>query len=215
MEAETARRSRRPATRWASSTRARVASSRDTGVGATPTAVAAGEGAYWVTNASGNSVSRIDPGATAPSRTIPVGNGPSGIAIGDRAVWVVDSLNGTVSRIDPGTNTVVQRIGVGNKPLGIAYTAGLVWVANRGDGTITKIDPERQRGEELPITANQLAYGDENLWRATRRTTVSSGSTPPTNGPTACHCPSPGTGVTPSGTATLPGAGGLALGTPQ
>ena len=37
----------------------------DTGVGATPTAVAVGEGAYWVTNAEGHSVSRIDPGTNA------------------------------------------------------------------------------------------------------------------------------------------------------
>ena len=37
----------------------------DTGVGATPTAVAAGEGAYWVTNADGHTVSRIDPGTNA------------------------------------------------------------------------------------------------------------------------------------------------------
>ncbi len=73
----------------------------DTGVGATPAAVAAGEGAYWVTNAGGNTVSRIDPGATARVETIPVGNGPSGIAIGAGAVWVVNSLDATVSRIDP------------------------------------------------------------------------------------------------------------------
>ena len=80
----------------------------DTGVGATPTAVAAGEGAYWVTNADGHTVSRIDPGTNAVVETIPVGNGPSGIATGAGAVWVVNSLDGTVSRIDPGTNTVVQ-----------------------------------------------------------------------------------------------------------
>ena len=89
----------------------------DTGVGATPTAVAAGEGAYWVTNADGHTVSRIDPGTTAVVDTIPVGNGPSGIATGAGAVWVVNSLDGTVSRIDPGTNTVVETIGVGGEPL--------------------------------------------------------------------------------------------------
>ena len=88
----------------------------DTGVGATPTAVAVGEGAYWVTNAEGHTVSRIDPGTNAVVETIPVGNGPSGIAIGAGAVWVVNSLDGTVSRIDPGTNTVVQKIGVGGEP---------------------------------------------------------------------------------------------------
>ena len=37
----------------------------DTGVGATPTAVAVGEGAYWVANAEGHTVSRVDPGTNA------------------------------------------------------------------------------------------------------------------------------------------------------
>ena len=95
--------------------RARVASCGH-GVGATPTEVAAGEGANWVTNADGHTVSRIDPGTNAVVETITVGNGPSGIAIGDGAVWVVNSLDGTVSRIDPGTNTVVQTIDVGGGP---------------------------------------------------------------------------------------------------
>ena len=117
----------------------------DTGVGATPTAVAVGEGAYWVTNADGHTVSRIDPGTNAVVDTIPVGNGPSGIATGAGAVWVVNSLDGTVSRIDPGTNTVVQTIGVGGEPLGIVYAAGSVWVANTGDGTITRIDPDERQ----------------------------------------------------------------------
>jgi YVTN family beta-propeller protein len=136
----------------------------DTGVGATPTAVAAGEGAYWVTNAGGHTVSRIDPGTNAVE-TIQVGNGPSGIATGDGAVWVVNSLDANVSRIDPETNTVVERIDVGNQPAGIAYTPGFVWVANSGDGTITKIDASSgKRLRRFPITANQLAYGDGDLW---------------------------------------------------
>ena len=87
----------------------------DTGVGATPTAVAVGEGAYWVTNAEGHTVSRVDPGTNAVVQTISVGNGPSGIATGAGAVWVVNSLDGTVSRIDPGTNTVVDTIDVGER----------------------------------------------------------------------------------------------------
>ena len=137
----------------------------DTGVGATPTAVAAGEGAYWVTNADGNTVSRIDPGTSAVVETIPVGNGPSGIATGAGAVWVVNSLDGTVSRIDPGTNTVVQKIGVGGEPLGIVYAAGSVWVANTGDGTITRIDPvSGSRIKTLPIAATELAFGAGTLW---------------------------------------------------
>ena len=137
----------------------------DIGVGATPTAVAAGEDAYWVTNADGDTVSRIDPGTAAVVDTIPVGNGPSGIAIGAGFVWVVNSLDGTVWRIDPGTNTVVQKIGVGGEPVGIVYAAGSVWVANTGDGTITRIDAKSGRpGKPLPVAATELAFGAGTLW---------------------------------------------------
>jgi YVTN family beta-propeller protein len=139
-----------------------------TGVGATPAAVAAGDGAYWVTNADGHSVSRIDPGTTAVVDTIPVGNGPTGIAFGDGAVWVVNSLDGTVSRIDPRTNTVVQAIGVGDEPLGIVYAAGSVWVANTGDGTITRIDPKSDTPTKLPVAATELAFGAGTLWASER-----------------------------------------------
>ena len=136
-----------------------------TGVGATPTAVAAGEGAYWVTNADGHSVSRIDPGTTAVVDTIPVGNGPSGIATGAGAVWVVNSFDSAVSRIDPGTNTVVQTIPVGGGPRGILYAAGSVWVANTGDGTITRIDPDSGgTTKTLPVAATELAFGAGTLW---------------------------------------------------
>ena len=140
----------------------------DTGVGATPTAVAAGEGAYWVTNADGHTVSRIDPGTKRVVDTITVGNGPSGIATGHGAVWVVNSLDGTVSRIDPGTNTVVQTIDVGVEPVGIVYAAGWVWVANTGDGTITRIDPKSGSPTTLPVAATELAFGAGTLWASER-----------------------------------------------
>jgi YVTN family beta-propeller protein len=110
------------------------------GVGATPTHVAVGEGAIWVTSADDNSVSRIDPVTRTRVQTITVGSSPNGIAVGNHAVWVTNSLDGTVSRIDPATNQVVQRIDVGNAPVGIVYARGSIWVANTGDGTITRID---------------------------------------------------------------------------
>lgn len=141
----------------------------ETGVGATPTAVAAGEGAYWVANAEGHSVSRVDPGTNAVVQTIQVGTGPSGIATGGGAVWTVNSLDGTVSRIDPGTNTVVDTIDVGNEPLGIVYAAGSVWVANTGDNTITRIDPNSgKRPKTLPVAATELAFGAGTLWASER-----------------------------------------------
>ena len=134
-------------------------------VGATPTSVAAGAGATWVTNLDAGTVSRIDSAKNIVVDTISVGTAPDGITIGGGAIWVANGLDATVSRIDPETNTVVQRIDVGNQPAGIAYTPGFVWVANRGDGTITKIDATSGRSvRRFPITANQLAYGDGDLW---------------------------------------------------
>jgi YVTN family beta-propeller protein len=137
-------------------------------VGSTPSHIAVGEDAVWVTNTDDNTVSRIDP-ATRNVQTVPVGNSPSGITTGGGAVWVANGLDGTVSRIDPGTNTVVQTIGVGNGPLGIAYGAGSVWVANTGDGTITRIDAETGApAKPSPVAATELAFGDGALW-ATQR----------------------------------------------
>jgi YVTN family beta-propeller protein len=138
-------------------------------VGATPTHVAVGEGAVWVTNADDRSVSRIDPVKPALVQTITVGNGPSGIIVGNGAVWVANSLDGTVSRIDPATNEVVQPIAVGNRPLGIAYAAGSVWVANTGDSTISRIDADSGRVKKtLQIAATELAFGAATLWASQR-----------------------------------------------
>ena len=141
----------------------------DVDVGTTPTHVAVGEGAVWVTNADGRTVSRIDPLKRNVVQTIAVGSSPSGITTGNHAVWVANSLDGTVSRIDPGTNTVVQTIDVGNGPVGIAYAAGSVWVANTGDGTITRIDADSGRpSKTLPVAATELAYGAGTLWASDR-----------------------------------------------
>ena len=143
----------------------------DPGVGATPVHAAYGYGAYWVTNADANSVSKIDSGTNAVVDTIPnVGSSPSGIAVGNGDVWVANSLGGTVARINAETDTVVQQIQVGNGPVGIVYARGAVWVANTADGTITRIDAATGVPSKRPllIAATQLAAGDGALW-ATQR----------------------------------------------
>jgi YVTN family beta-propeller protein len=138
-------------------------------VGATPSHLAVGEGALWVTNADDDTVSRIDPLKRIVVQTIAVGSSPSGITTGNDAVWVVNSLDGTVSRIDPVKNTVVQTIDVGNGPVGIAYAAGSIWVANTGDDTITKIGAGSGKTKKtLPIPATELAVGDGTLWASQR-----------------------------------------------
>lgn len=138
-------------------------------VGATPSHLAVGEGAAWVTNADGDTVSRVDVPGGIVVQTIPVGSSPSGITTGSGAVWVANSLEGTVSRIDPKVNKVVQPIPVGNGPAGIIHAAGFIWVANTGDETITKIDAETGKPvRTLAIAATELAFGAGTLWASQR-----------------------------------------------
>jgi YVTN family beta-propeller protein len=110
-------------------------------VGTTPTGVAVGEGAGWVTNTSDGTVDRIDLATQTIRQTIRVGQGPSAIVVGAGSIWVTNGLGGTVSRIDPESNEVLRTIDVGNGPDGIAYGLGAVWVVNRDDHTLTKVDP--------------------------------------------------------------------------
>ena len=141
----------------------------DIAVGATPTRMVVGEGAYWVTNADDHSVSRIDPSTRAVVDTIAVGSSPNGITTGAGAVWVTNSLDGTVSRIDPDINAEVQTSDVGNFPVGIAYAAGSIWVANVGDGTIIENRrAERRTQEDAPVAATELAVGGGALWASQR-----------------------------------------------
>ncbi len=136
------------------------------GVGATPSHLAVGDGAVWVTNADDHTVSRIDPVKKDVRQTISVGSGPSGIAFGNGAVWVANSFDGTVSRIDPATNNVVQTItAVGNRPVGVAFGARSVWVANTHDNTIARINADSgEIVKRIDVGANQLAFGGGALW---------------------------------------------------
>ena len=111
-----------------------------TGHGLSPTAVAVGEGAVWVTSryissngfsTSGKrgTVSRIDPRTNAVMKTILVGHEPFAIAAGGGAVWVANRTDSTIMRIDPRTNTVVKTIHVGGEPEGLAVGPDTVWVS--------------------------------------------------------------------------------------
>jgi YVTN family beta-propeller protein len=108
--------------------------------GASPTALASGDGAVWAANFNAGTVSRLDPALRTVVQTLQVGSTPTGVAVGAGAVWVTDNYGGAVVRIDPRVNRVVQTIRVGNAPAGVAVGDGSVWVANSSDGTLSRID---------------------------------------------------------------------------
>jgi YVTN family beta-propeller protein len=93
-----------------------------------PKAIAAGEGAVWVTSLLDDSVARIDPRSNRIVSMIRVGRGPDAIATGAGGVWVTSAIDDTISRIDPATNRVVATIPVHGSPSRIAVGGGRVWV---------------------------------------------------------------------------------------
>jgi YVTN family beta-propeller protein len=137
-------------------------------VDSAPTSVVFGQGALWVTNASANTVSRIDPKTRSVRQTIAVGNSPSGIAAGGGGVWVANHDDSTVSWINPQSNTVVREISVGHGPTAVAYGYGSVWVTNSDDRTLSRIDPDTGevvvRRIRTGAVGRGIAVGAGSVW---------------------------------------------------
>ncbi len=136
-------------------------------VDSSPTNVALGEDAIWVTNSTTGTVSRIDAETRSVRQTIPVGNSPSGIAVGAGAVWVADHLGGTVKRIDPDTNNVVDTIKVGNGATAVAFGEGSIWVTNASDRTVSRLDPVSGRVVrtfKTDAVGRGIAVGGGSVW---------------------------------------------------
>jgi peptide/nickel transport system substrate-binding protein len=138
-------------------------------LGGSPSDIAAGGGALWVTSPDEQTVSRVEPDTGGVRQTIRVGSGPTGVAADDHGVWVANSLDGTVSRIDPRTNTEVQKIRVGGTPLAVALGPRSVWIASRDDESIARLDSRTgDRSARVPVgpAPRALAFGFNSVWVA-------------------------------------------------
>ena len=143
---------------------------------ASPSGIAVGFGAVWLTDVDAGNVIRVDSSGLVTS--FPVGNGPTGIAVGEGGVWVVDSLDETVVRLDPDTGAVTAIIHVGRSPSGLAVGDGSVWVAISGDGTVTRINPTTHKATTISVGGSPqgLTVAAGRVW-----VTVDAQSIPPTN----------------------------------
>jgi YVTN family beta-propeller protein len=141
-------------------------------VGASPSALAVGEGAVWAVDYNAGTVAQIDPANCVVTATIHVGRAPSGIAVGAGAVWVTDSDSARVLRIDsPVHKGGVRSIPVGRAPIGVAVGEGSVWVANSGDGTLTRIDAtsaEMSTTIAVGGTPSGVVVGTDGVWVSDR-----------------------------------------------
>jgi streptogramin lyase len=121
-----------------------------------PSAIAAADGAVWVTvgATSGSGIRyvfsgqlvRILPTGTATPESLSIPGVLAGVAVGGGAVWVASQLEPTtVYRIDPAAHQVVATIPTGHPISGaLAYLAPNLWVANQ-DGYLTQIDARTNR----------------------------------------------------------------------
>jgi YVTN family beta-propeller protein len=121
--------------------------------GASPEGLVDANGAIWVANHQGGSVSRIDPAANKVVATVrlqvPQSGGPQGIAAGLGSVWVTLGNSGEVARIDPATNRLQAFVPspIGMEPCGgIAVGQTAVWTTSCLDDTaIERIDPSKNK----------------------------------------------------------------------
>lgn len=161
-------------------------------VGLAPSALAVGEGAVWVANASGagslydererrpkfpreNSVQRIDPEAAAVVASIKIPN-PTGLVVAHGSVWVVTPGGGgrdptVVHRIDPVHNRVAGSFQVRGCCPSIAATGQGIWVLTSpaaSNPILSLIDP-RSDAVVRQVALSQgsprmIASGTRTIW---------------------------------------------------
>jgi YVTN family beta-propeller protein len=110
-------------------------------VGAAPADVVVSDGAVWVANATGGTVSRVDPATNTVTTTIQVGRNPVRLAAGFGSVWVANQTGQTVTRLAASTGRLQATIPVPSHVSveDLAVGAGAVWV--RGGVRLWRLDP--------------------------------------------------------------------------
>ena len=149
-------------------------------LGFTSPLIAAGEGAVWVADPDGNTLTRIDPKTSVASspRGIRADGIPIALAAGEGSVWI--ALNEgralTVVELGPelgdlrGKVTLEQRAALFPEvlePVRLAVGDGAVWALERGRGELTRI--EAATGEDTPFAeglggSSSLAVARDALW---------------------------------------------------
>ena len=109
-------------------------------VGANPKGVAVTDGAVWVANADGKSVTRLDLDA-GETATTKVGGKPRDLVEAADRIWVSNGA-GYVSALDPADGSRLGKVELaGSEPEDIAFDGTRLWVTTGKTGTVIPIDP--------------------------------------------------------------------------
>lgn len=134
-----------------------------------PDGVAVVGNTVLVTNAAGDTLTRLD-ADTGKRRGAPiaVGGNPDGVAAADDVAWVANTDDGSVTRVAVGSGgESPSTIEVGAKPEGIALGPQLVWVANSGDRTVSRVDrasPQVVGSIRVGAKPTGVAVDDRGVW---------------------------------------------------
>jgi streptogramin lyase/predicted Ser/Thr protein kinase len=113
---------------------------RDLAPHTAPLRLATGAGGLWVSDATTDTVRRIDLGTFATGAPIPAGRRPAGITVADGLVWVADARSDSVTRVDPSLQAVSGApIAVGEQPGGIDAGTDAVWVTLAGEDAVRRL----------------------------------------------------------------------------
>ncbi len=125
-------------------------------------------GSLWVADATGETVSRIDPEDGAVVDRIHVSGEPGSIVAGGGAIWVASTVGGTISRLNPDTDTVTQTVRLGGAGASaLAFGRGRLWVADPTAQRVIELDPQTgsvRRRLTLDLRPTALAVGDGAIW---------------------------------------------------
>lgn len=134
-----------------------------------PIAVAAGEGAVWVTSMAGGVVSKVDP-ATGQriGRPITTDDSPYAIDVAFGKVWVATFQNDKLIQIDPQTRKVSKTTKLPNRPFGLTHGFGSMWATSIRGEMLVRIDADSGEviGEPIQLSGppHQIAAGLDFVW---------------------------------------------------
>lgn len=131
-----------------------------------PSDVAVGFGAVWVSDSTGDRVIRVNPDTGEIVAEIAVDGGPTSLTITDDAVWVTKPRTGEVRGIDPATNRPLPAVGTGPNPAILEAGGAGLWVADYADDTLSRIDTEAGAVAdtvEFPTAPSRFDVGERTI----------------------------------------------------
>ena len=107
-------------------------------------AVAAANGAVFVTEPLFGRLLRIDPATNTVTKSVATDPRPCELRFAAGSLWVI-TQSGRLDRFDPVSMKRLASIRVGATTYDIAYAVRSIWITNRNGGTVQRISPVSNR----------------------------------------------------------------------